>query len=105
MNKDRAYTIQIGGIFKEISISAKAVDGLIVLNQPGRRENGKKDKSFLKALLISVCSLKTIQCLRTNQKPAKEMISFIKGTYRSFCDIYALRFKNIFNFKIPYFIH
>lgn len=79
MNKDRAYTIRADGVFKEISISTKAVEGLISLNQPGRRENEAKDKSFLKALLISVCSLKTIQCLQPNQKPAKEMVNFIKG--------------------------
>lgn len=79
MNKDRAYTIQFDGGFKEISISAKAVQGLISLNQPGRRENETKDKSFLKALLISVCSLKKIQCLQPNQQPEKEMVNFIKG--------------------------
>lgn len=81
VRKDRAYTIQVDGNHREISIAAKVIEGLSCYNQPGQRENKAKDKSFVKALLISVCSIKLIRVLKSNQNPPKGMINFIRGYF------------------------
>lgn len=57
---DRAFQIEIRGGFKEISLSARAVNGLIILN--GINHNKKSsDKRFLKALAIGLCTIKRIK--------------------------------------------
>lgn len=78
---DRAYVIQVNGENHEVKIAAKVVNGLIALNQPGRRENIDKDNSFIKALLIAVCSLNRIKTLQANENLPKGMKNFIKGEF------------------------
>lgn len=82
-NKDRAYLIEIDGKSREIRLAARVIDGLLLLNQSNRREDVSRDKSFIKALLISICSLKTIQNLEENERLNKSMLAFIKGKYIS----------------------
>lgn len=69
------------GVSQTLTISAKAVQGLIQMNQPGSRENPAKDKGFIKALLISLCTLKKIQSMDENQKIENGILGFIKGKY------------------------
>lgn len=89
MKKDRCYIIENNGS-QNVSIAAAVVERLIGLNQPGRRENTTKDKTFVKALLIAVCSLQFIRNLSPNQKPPKPSLNFIKGT-EYFAKILLLR--------------
>lgn len=81
INKDRAYTILFDGNAKEFIMPATVVNGLVKLNQPGRREIAKKDKSFLKAILLSICPLETIQAMSSGATPPKEIMSFIKDLF------------------------
>lgn len=78
-SKDRAYLIQIDGASHEVILAARVVDGLLFLNENGRREDVSKDKVFLKALLISVFSLSAIRALQPNQNLPRELLNFIKG--------------------------
>lgn len=79
INGDRAYLITVDGECHTITFGANVIEGLTKLNQPERRAQSEKDKSFIKAMLISVCKLDKIQSLRCNEKLPKEMINFIKS--------------------------
>lgn len=59
-NGDRAYKVESKGVVKEVHLSKRAVDGLITLNT-SKRSDIRKDKNFLKALMIGVCSLARIR--------------------------------------------
>lgn len=81
VKKDRAYTILFGDTAKEFIMPAAVVNGLTRLNQPGHRENAKKDNSFLKAILLCMCPLETIQSMPSGAKPAKEIMNFMKDLF------------------------
>lgn len=78
--KDRAYMIKtFDGPLKEVNLANRVVKGLISMNEPNRRGNVSKDKTFIKALLIATCTLQTIRDLDENQLPPKDILSFIRG--------------------------
>lgn len=100
---DREYLIGVEG--GKVTIAAKAVHGLMQLNQPnGQRENEQKDKGFIKALLISVCTLKKIQSMDENvDRIEKDCLNFIKGAYILLLDKYifiSLQSENKYNFLL-----
>lgn len=64
---------------KEVTLAARAVQGLLWMNELSRRKNTAKDKVFIKALLIAACTLKNIHSLKQNELPPKCILSFIKG--------------------------
>ena len=81
-NGDRAFRIEVRGSVKEVLLSAVAVKGLITLNTQ-RRTDRKVDKTFLKALVIGVCSLNRFK-ESTDLMPFKNgEIEFIEGTSRT----------------------
>lgn len=63
----------------EITLAARVVQGLLLMNESSRRKDVSKDKVFIKALLIAICTLKTIYNLKENQTLPKSILSFIKG--------------------------
>lgn len=78
-NGDRSYLVQVGQEFEEIKLGVRVISGLIHLNELDRRNNVDFDKSFIKALLISVFSVETIKkSLELN----KDSLKFIKGNMR-----------------------
>lgn len=79
MNKDREY--MIGGTSQKVVMCSRAVIGLVSLNQPGRRENQEKDKIFIKALLLAVCTLETIKRLSEQEPIPKELLRFMREIF------------------------
>lgn len=75
-NGDRAFKVQVCDGFKEISLSARAVAGLIKLNTE-KRTNKNVDKVFIKVLVIAVCTIKRIK--ETAMPFNDGEIEFIKG--------------------------
>lgn len=64
--------------FREVSLSARAVTGLIKLNTE-KRTNKSVDKIFIKALVIAVCSL---QRIKDSAIPFNDGdIEFMKGIF------------------------
>lgn len=64
--------------FREVSLSARAVTGLIKLNAE-KRTNTNVDKIFVKALVIAVC---TLQRFKESAMPFSDGdIEFIKGSF------------------------
>lgn len=71
--------VAVAGAFQEIRFSRRVVEGLIAMNESNRRGDASKDKSFIKAVLIATCTLKTIYSLNENQRLPKGVLSFVKG--------------------------
>lgn len=71
------------GVGEIVTIPAKAVHGMLQLNLPGNRENASKDVCFIKALLVSLCTLKKIQSMDESEKLENGIVNFMKGEY--FC--------------------
>lgn len=73
-----AHQSKSDGTNYEVIIAAHAVKGLHFLNEPDRcdyrRDNMNKDKTFIKALLISVCKFAAIREL----KSGRELLSKVK---------------------------
>lgn len=82
--KDRAYLVRVDGVFQEIKLSAQLMNGLILFNGTPRRENVALDKSFIKGLLIGVC---TINVIRKEKNIHKDILAFIR-------ELYMLRIEN-----------
>lgn len=78
-NGDRCFMAQKGNEFKEIRLPAKAVDGLLMMNEKKRSQ--KFDVAFLKALLIGFCTLKKI---KENGIIDEEIGRVVKGRDHSF---------------------
>lgn len=76
VDKDRAYMIKIDGSYTEVSLAASFVMYLKAVNSPMNRENSDLDKPFIKALLVGLCSIKTI---KSTSEIDKGYIAFIKG--------------------------
>lgn len=72
------------GVYQTIKIAAKAVNGLLGMNQPGNRENTAKDMGFIKTLLVALCTLKKIISMDENAKIENGIRIFIKGEYFTF---------------------
>lgn len=70
---------------QEIKIATKVVDGLMSLNKPPHRNDIGKDKSYVKALLITINTLKGIQNMHENEKIPRHILGFIKGINLFFC--------------------
>lgn len=72
--------VRIDDVFKEIELSAQLVNGLCLLNQPTNRQNITFDKSFVKALIISIC---TLQAIKTSGEEAihKDVLKFIRELF------------------------
>lgn len=79
--KDRAYILKIDGQYKELKMAALLVKGLLELNKDENRDNANLDKSFIKALMIGVCTLKKIE---NGDAIKKDLLIFIKGYYLYF---------------------
>lgn len=105
LNKDRAYTIQINNKNQEVTLASRVISGLLWLNEPNRRENTEYDKTFIKALLIGICTLKTIQNLSENQRIPKGVLAFIKGKQVNINFIYKLKFHIFMNIFVDLFIN
>ncbi|XP_031626207.1 uncharacterized protein LOC116342655 [Contarinia nasturtii] len=81
---DRAFQIRTQNGLEEITLSARAVNGLIKLNE--NRDDEGKDKTFLKALLIGIYTLKRIK-ESTVETIDRGVLEFVK-------DLFAFRVSN-----------
>lgn len=70
--------MEIDGVFKEIQISAQLIKGLTLFNQAPRRQNIFLDKSFIKGLLIGIC---TLDGIRNATVINKDILSFIRELF------------------------
>lgn len=74
--KDRAYFVKIGDTFKEVKMASVLVNGLQMFNENENRKKSEFDKSFVKALIIGLCTKKSIE---NGEEINKDLLIFIKG--------------------------
>lgn len=78
---DRAYLVLIDGQYQEVKMAALLVNGLLHLNKMENRGNANFDKTFIKALIIGLCTLKNVE---SSEPLKKDLLIFIKGIF--ICD-------------------
>lgn len=76
--KDRAYFVKIDDQFKEIKMASLLVNGLKILNDGENRKQPGLDKTFVKALIIGLCTQKAIE---NGEQIHKDLLIFMKGLY------------------------
>lgn len=80
-NGDRAFKVKFDSGFKEITLSARAVNGLIKFNEEYRNA-AKMDKMFLKALFIGLYTLKRIREVTEISSIDQGVVQLAKGLYQ-----------------------
>lgn len=70
--------VKIDGNFEEVKMPARLVKGLMRLNQPGTREIVDLDKTYVKALVIA---LFTVKAIKDGLEMKKDMLKFMKGLF------------------------
>lgn len=78
IQKDRAYLVKVDDHFTEMKMPALLVEGLLHLNGTENRKNANMDKTFIKALIIGICTIKAIQ---NNCQIHKDLLIFMKGIF------------------------
>lgn len=68
----------VDGVFREIKFSSQLIKGLSLFNGETRRENVALDKSFIKGLLIGICTINTI---RKEKNIHKDILAFIRELF------------------------
>lgn len=68
--------VKIDGEFKEVKMPAKLVKGLLSLNEGENRKNTDLDKTFIKALIIGLWTIKKV---KTDERINKDFVLFLKG--------------------------
>lgn len=77
--------MQIDGRYQEVKMAALLVNGLLCLNKNENRDNANFDKPFIKALIISLHTLKKIDI---GEPMKKDLLIFIRGNYFKFMIFY-----------------
>lgn len=65
-------------MFKEVKFSAQLINGLTMFNQPALRQNVAYDKPFIKALIIGIC---TVQSIQNEECIHKDFIKFVRELF------------------------
>lgn len=73
--------------YKEVQLSIRAINVLIKLNTE-KRNDGCADRTFIKALLIAICTIKNIQ---QNIRIQDGIMEFMHGKC-TFCKMFSIRF-------------
>lgn len=69
--------VKTNGEFKEVKISTRAINVLLKLNNE-KRNDVSADRTFIKSLLIAVCSIKAIQ---QNIRIEDGIMEFMNGNF------------------------